>query len=78
LQRKLTERGVGLRDLVRDARTFRARDMLSIRGLPIAVIAAELGYENRGSFDQAFRRATGSSPGAYRASVTAPAAPGGA
>jgi AraC-like DNA-binding protein len=48
-----------------ELRTEEARRMLRA-GLPIKAIAAELGFVDHSHFGRAFRRATGSSPGAYQ------------
>jgi AraC-like DNA-binding protein len=66
LQRKIGEDGLCFKDLVMKVRDERAKDMLKQHKLPIEVIAAELGYIDRSSFDQAFRRINGLTPVAFR------------
>jgi transcriptional regulator GlxA family with amidase domain len=50
----------------RAVRTARARELLEFGNTPQKEIAQSLGYEDVASFARAFRKAVGSSPGAYR------------
>jgi AraC-like DNA-binding protein len=55
-----------------------AARLLRDTGRPLSRIAEEVGYESEFSFNKAFRRARGISPGRYRRAVaeTGAAAPG--
>lgn len=52
---------------IREARTARAKALLAADKRPLAELARELGYSGLPAFSAAFRKATGRSPGAYRA-----------
>lgn len=52
---------------IADARMARAKALLTADTLPLTAIARELGYAGLPAFSAAFRKATGHSPGAYRA-----------
>ena len=52
---------------IAEARVTRAKALLATDDLPLAAIARELGYAGLPAFSAAFRKATGRSPGAYRA-----------
>ncbi|MNL72950.1 DNA-binding transcriptional regulator SoxS [compost metagenome] len=60
------EEGVSYQDLKDALRRDLAIEALSHSGRPVADIAAELGFAEPGAFHRAFRRWTGSRPGAYR------------
>jgi AraC-like DNA-binding protein len=47
-------------------RMFRAGHLLRTTQLPLASLAAQVGYESEASFNKAFKRATGHAPGRYR------------
>jgi len=66
LQRRLDERGLSYRRLVADVRMQIARHYLQASEPSLGEIAFLLGYSELSAFDRAFRRWTGSSPGAYR------------
>lgn len=66
LRRRLMEEGVSYQDLKDALRRDLAIEALSHSGRPVADIAAELGFAEPGAFHRAFRRWTGSRPGAYR------------
>jgi AraC family transcriptional regulator len=59
--------GRGLSDLVTEVRTSRAADLLASDGVSLKEISHRLGFAHLSGFSTAFRRATGESPGAYRA-----------
>lgn len=69
LARRLAREGRSFRDLASRARFERARDLLRRTRAPISQIAYRLGYADVGNFSNAFRRATGQSPRAFRASA---------
>lgn len=65
LRRRLTEAGIGYRDLVARLRHDLAVDMLTEAGLAVEAVAERLGYAETASFTHAFRRWTGQSPARY-------------
>jgi AraC-like DNA-binding protein len=66
LQRRLAESGLTYSGLVAAGRLRLARTWLAESDLPVAEIAASLGYNEASNFARAFRRQTGLSPAAYR------------
>jgi AraC-like DNA-binding protein len=68
LQRRLADEGVSLRVLAEDARRARAGALLE-GGASIAEVAYTLGYSEPSAFHRAFRRWTGQTPEAFRASL---------
>jgi AraC-like DNA-binding protein len=52
---------------VRDRRLDRAKELLVTTPMPVTEICDAIGFESLGSFSTLFRRATGESPAAYRA-----------
>jgi AraC-like DNA-binding protein len=69
LQRRLDERGIRYRDLVAQVRMRMAHHYLREHGLGLGEIGLLLGYSEPSAFDRAFRRWTGTTPGAYRRSA---------
>jgi len=69
LRRRLMDEGASYQDLKDQMRRDLAIEALSHSGKPMAEIAAELGFAEPGAFHRAFRRWTGSRPGAYRGPV---------
>lgn len=67
LQRRLGERGRSFTDVVEDFRREEAARLLRQPDLPLVEVARRLGYAEQTSFTRAFRRWTGSTPGAWRA-----------
>jgi AraC-like DNA-binding protein len=70
LRRRLIEQGTHYRIIVEQIRRDSALHKLENPQLPIAEIAAELGYSHLSAFDRAFRRWYGRSPREYRDSLT--------
>ena len=68
LQRRLAEVGVTYSGLVSSTRTRQAMELLTNTEMPIADIAAELGYLDPSNFSRAFRRQTEVSPLVFRCS----------
>jgi AraC-like DNA-binding protein len=66
LQRRLNDRGLSYRELALLERHQVACRMLVETDAPIGRIAEEVGYDNPCSFNIAFRRQAGVSPGVYR------------
>jgi AraC-like DNA-binding protein len=67
LRRRLAAEGTGYRELLDEVRSALARSLLGGRAtIPVADVAARLGYADAAAFTHAFRRWTGSSPAAYR------------
>lgn len=66
LQRRLAKLGRSFSDVVEDFRREEAARLLTISGLPLVAVAGRLGYAEQTSFTRAFRRWTGSTPGAWR------------
>lgn len=62
-----TARGVGVGQMIREARNRRARSLLAERpSAPIKVVARMSGYQDAASFTRAFRLQTGFTPTEYR------------
>jgi AraC-like DNA-binding protein len=68
LKRRLSHHGMTFHDLVSDVRRAEACRLLRHSVLTVEQIGAQLGYSDPGNFSRAFRRWTGSTPGAFRAS----------
>jgi AraC-like DNA-binding protein len=66
LQRRLAESGTSFRERLAACRIGRARLWLANSDVPVAEIAADLGYSDASNFSRAFSRATGQSPLAFR------------
>lgn len=66
LKRKLADRGTTFTAIVDDVRRQRALLLLDDRALGVAEVAAAVGYTELANFTRAFRRWTGTTPGAYR------------
>ena len=66
LQRRLDEAGFSFRKLVERVRLTQATSYLQATDLPLAEIAAKLGFANVGTFHRAFKRWTGRAPGELR------------
>ena len=71
LQRRLTELGRSFSDVVEDFRHEEAARLLATPGIPLVEVASRLGYAEQTSFTRAFRRWTGTTPGAWRAGRSA-------
>lgn len=65
LQRELQQHGISHQQIVDEVRRERARHLLE-RGLSVADVATRLGFAEPSAFFRAFRRWTGSSPGALK------------
>jgi transcriptional regulator GlxA family with amidase domain len=57
---------------VRERRLDRARHLLSTTTMPVTEVCQAVGFTSLGSFSTLFRRSTGKSPVAYRASERRP------
>ena len=66
LQRRLGEEELVFRDLVASCRRRAALEALEEGSLPIATIAANLGYSHPAHFSRAFRAWTGQSPSSFQ------------
>jgi AraC-like DNA-binding protein len=66
LKRKLAACGTTYSDLLDELRQNRAVQLLGSDQLSIEAIADRLGYSDAANFGRAFRRWTGTTPGAYR------------
>ncbi|MCK2238257.1 MULTISPECIES: AraC family transcriptional regulator [unclassified Crossiella] len=66
LHRRLIAEGVSYRRLAEEIRRVRALELLERTELAVAQVAARLGYADAAVFTRAFRRWTGTTPGAYR------------
>jgi AraC-like DNA-binding protein len=66
LHRRLNDCGYSFRLLTDEVRQSRAERFLSNPAVPLAEIAFMLGYAEQSSFQHAFRRWTGLTPGEYR------------
>jgi AraC-like DNA-binding protein len=70
LQRRLSERGTSFRRVAARARFARARELLEDSRISLGEIAVRVGYDDHGSFSRAFRRWSGTTPIAYRETLT--------
>jgi AraC-like DNA-binding protein len=70
LQRRLESEGLNLRMLIDQVRRARAEKWLRESSMALVDIAAALGFADHASFNRAFKRWTGSSPGAFRRAST--------
>jgi AraC-like DNA-binding protein len=66
LQRRLKEQGVYFEDIVDRLRRKRAEEFLACQAIPLAQVAALLGYSEQSSFIRVCKRWFGSTPQAYR------------
>jgi AraC-like DNA-binding protein len=66
LRRRLAEEGIGLRGVFDTVRADLARELLKQTQLPLADIAATLGFADSSALVRAFRGWTGSTPGRWR------------
>ncbi len=78
LQRRLEAAGLSFRQVVDDVRRASAEHYLRDTGMPLAELAAVLGFADHASFNRAFKRWTGASPGAFRRRHQGAQAPAGA
>lgn len=69
LQRRLALEGLSFQALKDELRRDLAIVRLSTSTVPLAMLAAELGFADNAAFQRAFKHWTGSSPGAYRRGV---------
>jgi AraC-like DNA-binding protein len=67
LQRRLTESGTSFRAELAFARVTVAKQLLAASDAKLEAIAERLGYASRAHFSTLFQRATGESPGRFRA-----------
>ena len=68
MQRRLSERGTNLAQLVEALLRKHAQELLGKTADPITDIALKLGYADMAHFTRAFKRWTGMAPSAYRRS----------
>ena len=69
LHRRLAECGCNFRELADTVRRSRAEDLLRNPAISLAEIAFMLGYSEQSTFQHAFKRWTGQTPGEFRASM---------
>ncbi len=77
VQSDLTTEGQVFRDLLREARTTRAMELMRETRATLAQIALAVGYSDQAHFHRAFASVTGMAPGQWRAAMAARAAPEG-
>jgi AraC-like DNA-binding protein len=70
LKRRLSSSGLGYQDLLDQLRATHAMRLLAQPELSVERIAEQVGYSSAANFYRAFRRWTGSSPGAFREAMT--------
>lgn len=77
LRRRLAEEGTSFRELLNEARSAVAVDLLCSVGLTVEEVSTRLGYTEVSTFSHAFKRWYGVAPSAYprRGSAAAPAPP---
>jgi AraC-like DNA-binding protein len=68
LRRRLASENTSLSVLLEEARLTRSRDLLAQRQYSLPQIASMLGYSEANSFQRAFKRWAGMTPGSYRRS----------
>jgi len=66
LRRRLADEGTSFRDLLGEARSALAVDLLCNVGLTVEDVSTRLGYTDPATFSHAFKRWHGTAPGAYR------------
>jgi AraC-like DNA-binding protein len=66
MRRQLSEAGTTYQSILDEVRLHLAKKHLKKRTMPLADIAAELGFSEPGNFTHAFKRWTGVTPSAYR------------
>lgn len=66
LKRRLAEQGTGFSELLEEQQRERALMLLRSPELSLEEVAERVGYSDVANFTRAFRRWTGSTPGAYR------------
>jgi AraC-like DNA-binding protein len=66
LRRQLRAEGTGFRQLLDEVREALAHELLAVAGLGVEQTAGRVGFAEPASFVHAFRRWTGTTPGAYR------------
>ena len=66
LQRRLADEGLAFRSLVSQVRAQRATELLRETHIPLASIAADLGYSTASHFSRAFQKTTGALPSEIR------------
>ena len=71
LRRRLEDEGASWGGLKDEVRRDRALQLLAEGELPVADIAARLGFNDASTFYRAFRKWTGSAPGAWRSAARA-------
>lgn len=69
LQRRLAESGMTFHQVLENARRRHAEAFLGNPKVPLAEIAFMLGYTEQSTFQQAFKRWTGATPGEFRSRV---------
>jgi AraC-like DNA-binding protein len=70
LRRHLEAEGTSFGDVLREAQTAVARDLLRDPRRTVQDVAYEMGFSDATAFHRAFRRWTGTTPRAYRASLS--------
>src|SRR5690606_16585529 len=63
--------GVTFRDYLSDCRLMQSKRLLGIAQVPVSDVAAMAGFNDPSYFARLFRKRTGTSPSAYRASILA-------
>ncbi|GAA6154161.1 AraC family transcriptional regulator [Pseudoteredinibacter isoporae] len=66
LRRQLSQAGSSYKKIVDELRQARARELLSVSGLPVSTIAYDLGFSDPSNFARTFKRWVGLSPVEYR------------
>ncbi len=72
LNRRLAEAGTSFRALCENVRRARAESLLQDDAVSLAEISFMLGYQEQSTFQRAFKRWTGITPGEFRASQQSP------
>jgi AraC-like DNA-binding protein len=72
LQRRLDEQGCSFRTVVEDTRRAKAEEYLQGSRMSLSEVAFMLGYSEQSTFQQAFKRWTGMTPGEFRGRAVRP------
>jgi AraC-like DNA-binding protein len=72
LHRRMDEHGRSFRQIVEDTRRAKAEEYLRGSGMSLTEVAFMLGYSEQSTFQQAFKRWTGMTPGEFRGRTQRP------
>lgn len=76
LKRRLASSGLSFQELLDQLRSAHALRLLAQPELSVEQVAEQVGYSSAANFHRAFRRWTGTAPGAFRHAMARVASPG--